>query len=1435
MNLPQNLNKIGNYRYRPSESIELAIADQSIYSSQNNVFDRSDVGNFYTDATYSDVVIDGGYTNEDVPITFTSARKKEEMLYSLEDCLGRFRPRSGINKLRYFSGKYTHHTNSDLATRPRYYAGHRDDKFKYWTSYRVEDNVERGIASKVIGGANYIDDASPFVVYDSAVPANRIVVKMQTNVGSTNLGPFATSAGQIEDPLFGDENKTTPVKWSIQYLKNNVWVDAVRFDSNSTRRNGSPIIGSDGYVELQYGVIIPESYRDNFFFVGEIASSSILPSSGTGGETYYVKQYGQSTGTFYIWSDESAQFEQFAPLFGWQLVEDSGLSDLDNFVTELVNPPTYYNQYTGTTEPTEFQYISGLRVVVDTMNKYDSVFDLIELSPRLKADLSARTQSFSINKAASDLGVSGLPVGQLLASTGTLEVFDYDLAFSPVNDNSIVKDFLTQNLQIKFYDVIKDDSLYNYYVPLKTLYVEGMPETSIDSRSLSIELRDLYFYFESLSAPELLIPDTSLSYAISTILDYVGFSNYTIKTISGQPEPIIPYFFVDSDQSLAQVLESLAVSTQSAMFFDEYNNFVVMTKEYLMASEDERAADVVFLGSADSVNQGIYSNLPTGSKANIIEISSKDNNIFNDGTIRYTSRYIQKDVKTTQQSYRLLRDVNWVYKKATLWEISPSEAARSENNETPRSVDYSLGAYPINSDLSEVPPYVINNTLYNNTIDIGEAIYYLQRYSGYLYANAEIIKFDAVEYNIPGLVDSESGNGNVWISSTREYQNYFSKIPFNGKMYPTGLLRIYTEPEYETIDNNLRMKSGTVARHGRGQFGTAITAHSAGLDSYWSDNANVRGCKMDSRYIFEHVKPESETNPGDAPIYATAAEEITSDTLSMITDDGRTLAVGPAGIDNSVGINSSRNGIIKNFLASNFPKDVDVNKLYATSTGTVQASALVMTGGTFLSTENPLNYISYVYKPLSNSFKHFGTRMRLVGKIENNEVRTQTPYGSMPAYTGVNGSSAGLACMINPETNNGYYLELIALDTINPTDANSNSSLYNVAFYKIMQDTATQEAVPVLLWGTLANIVVDSGDFVGQYRVMAEENPTVYDIAVEYEDFGSARRFYIYMDNTLIQIVDDADPLPVYNNMALFVRGSSKAMFENIYALGSNYAQNTSAVLDLPAQKAFGSEGFKSNDALKKYAMSGVIQSTMLSGITPSEEPHYNLYFDEFGTIMREAAYFDVRYEKAYPAIYARMSTNFNRIKSYVVSGFMAGAYGAEFLVFNSTDTTIILDSSSENSLAIEGVAFTQKSDNELTMDDYYLERGNLSDPVRTNGEVVISPLTVKQEYNLVKNSRTLYGKKEFTIDAPYLQSQDDANSMMEWLVSKVTKPRLSVGVKIFPNTTIQLGDIVTIDYKDSFSNDLAIDSEKRFTVYNIEYSRSVDGPEMTVYLSEVV
>lgn len=1415
MNIPDNIQKLGNYRYR---------AGSTSYNVLPNSFDINDRGSFYTGATDADVTIELGLEeDETTPALFTYRKDKEKLYYSLEDCIKPFRPRSGINKASFFNSKYFGTIERDMFKRPRYYMPHRDDEFKYWRSYRTESsgtslnssNKEYGVSKISSTGYYEIDDVAPFVVYKESVPANRIVIKIQTNVGDVDLGPFITySSAQIDDPFYGEQNKTTPVVFDVQYLTDgNQWINAASFDQESARFDGSPIFGTDGHLSLAYGLQIPNEYLNNFVMVGNIYSLDDLPETARTGDAYILLTQNNDKGTLYIYN--GTRFQSFKTEYTWSINQDAVYSSTP-FVTQLVNPPFYTNSGTTAKIFKEFQFIKGIRIVVKSMNVPNIPFELIEMSPRLEIDLSSNTESFSISKSLSDLSSTPIPVGQIQASTGSILLFDEKDSFNQNNiwdgnSGSILAKYLSNNIKFKFYEMIKNVNGIDYTVPIKSLYSNGFPKIDQETSSLSIELRDFYFYLESVKAPQILLTEVSLGQAIGILLDSIGVSNYVFYRLQDEVDPVIPFFFIAPDQNVAEVLNQLAVATQTAMFFDEYNNFSVMTKRYLLDNTGEREKNFTLYGSQDSSVDGINRNAYPDKLTNIIEIASQDQKVLNSGAINYTTRYIQRSYGTLKQSQVLDQEKTWVYKPVLLWEVSGTEATKSLNNE--KQQKYVLAAMPLNKDLSAKPPTVVNNEIKDNIIDFGENVYYITRFQGYLYANAEIIKYDAVQYAISGV-------GIVWISSNLEYQNYFSKLPFSGKIYPTGLVRIYSKPYYETVGSIRKLKTGNVEEHGRGQFGTPIVEHSSGLGSNWSDNAYSQGCTMVSSYLYSStpVAPVSVVNEA-------------------------------AGVATTKSYQSQRNGIIKNFLSSPYQSETNISTLKTTNTGTVQSSALVFKGPNFNANENPRNFISYSWKKLDEAYKHVGTRLRITGKIEAAGDRAQTPSGVMPYYTvsgidptqpvTIGGGSGGIS-IVNPTTNVGYYFEIAALTSTDLEQYSSNDpnvSLHNVLFYKVQKDAASNIAIPTKLWGGNANILVDEGNFSGQYRFVGEENPTVYDLAIEYVDINSVTRvFYLYLNQKLINVVTDTNAIPMVNSsVGLFVRGSSRLMFENVYALSKNYSENSVFDINSPIANVFDEDAnLNATEALSKYALSGMIQKTYLSGINPAGSKSYNMYYEEFGTIMREAAYFNIKYDRAYPALSASIAPTFNRIKGYSVSGFMANSYGAEFLVFNNTDTLLNLDETTGNYLRILGIAFTQDTTQTLTVDDYFKKRGNLVGSELSGQTDVRSPYTILQDALTVKNSRIKYGKNEFSLESPYIQDRDTAEDILGWIIDKSLYPRKSVGVQIFPIPTMQLGDILTINYKTNSQNDVISSEDTRFVVYNIEYSKNVSGPEMTIYLSEV-
>jgi hypothetical protein len=1409
MNMTDNISAIGNYRHRPGTTGNFSTI-QSTYFADESARTLKD----YTGATDSYVTLNNGYTGTtSTSVVFSTLQKKNQMIYSLQDCFGRFRPRSGSNKIMYFPNRYLF-TAPNALNNPRYYAGSGDDVFKYWTSYRTEEST--GIVRGIAKDSNYIDDTAPFVVYKNKIPTNRIIVKMQTHVTDTDNGSYTLKNGTtISDPFYGTANKAVPSDWKIQYLdSSNNWATLKGLDGYDLALTESDI-GTDGYIELAYGLNVPAAYTSNFTYAGELSSVNALPTTSITGYAYLIKATATSIGTFSIWN--GGGWDTLNPVYGWYV--NSG-TKLYNNIYSLVNPPSYVNN--SQTLYREFQYINGLRVVVNKMNKADTPFELIELSPRMSVDLTEKIENYKITKIASDLHQSGLPVGELLASTGSANLFDFDLAFNEnnpdsilnvVNSGSVVYNFSTKNLQLKFWDIIVDDSNNTYYVPIKVMYVDGFPSISNAERKVDLTLRDLYFYFESMIAPQLLLRNVKLSFIVAALFDSIGFSNFVTKRI-GSEDPIIPSFFVAPDTSVTQVLNDLARATQTAMFFDEYNNFVLMSKEYMLPSSSSRTTDFVLSGETNP---------------NIVSISSENDTVYNDGKITYTNRYIQRSYGTINEASLLNNNQRWNYKPVLLWEISPTENIRSINEETGSQSSYALSAIPLNSDRTISLPTVSSGTIINNTLDFGESIYWLARYNGYLYSNGEIIKFDAIQYSVSGLANP------VWVQNNQDYAKYFGALPFGGQMFPTGLVRIYAEPYYNADGS---YKNGAVANHGRGQFGTNVVGHTAGIDSYWTNSTYKKGFYSDSSYLFENKQMDK--------------------TLNF---NGNLITV-PVADGNSQAQKTIATGIMKNFSSNTYVTDSNINQNKITA-GTIQASALVMRGGSFLSYSansgdtKPRDHISYIYKNLDNNkYTHFGTRMRIVGEKSVNASTIQNPYGKFAFYNSnqmdvqksdesstsvVSGASGGIAVMLDPTTHFGYYFEIAALTENNISNySNTQGSINNVFFYKI--GTNSGKGYPSLLYQTAANIVVDDGKFTGQARMTGEKTPSVYDLAVEYDTNGpnGGLRFFLYINDKVVAVVNDENPLrdangkiTYTNNTALFIRGSSKVMFENIYALSSNYGQNTSSLDVAPVSGVFGVNKPKTVDSFRKYLSSGMIRSTYQSTINGTTPPEYNIYFDEFGTIMRECAYFNIRYDKAYPALWAKMSPTFNALQGYTVSGFSANPYGAEFLIFNNTDTVLNLDETSGNYLRIQGVTFTQQSNHDLTVDDFFVTKSNMSTSSFNNS---LSPVAYQKTYADIRNSRAVYGKNQFTLDSPYIQNRDEAENLMDWLTQKVMKPRKSVGVEIFSTPILQLGDIVTIDYTNVSSTSTTYDeiSNGRFVIYNIEYSRDGSGPSMTVYLSEV-
>jgi len=1475
-----NLDNYGNYRFRPDDA-------NVVYRTLYPEYDSQDNANVYTDALESNYISQYKTEDPNEPLTFYSGETSRDLYYSLKDCTKPFRPRSGINKILYFGESNINNTkfvdSIRSGKRPRYYFCSRFDKFKYWNSYRKENGEEFGISSQaatffIPNDPSYkINDCAPFTVYKNQVAANRIVVKMQTNLADPSAvgingeflvpGKIRTNNNLVTDPLQDVTKSSVPKRWKIQYLDiNNNWTNAISFNENSTRKDGSRIVPWDGHVEIYYGIKIPEQFKTTFHLYQYLDTVEQLPDTTIyaaglrvkDGDAYVVGSSTTQAGTLYVWSQEDEEWKTYNAEYEFSLLEDDDTKRV-GLIKKILNPD-YFN-VGGNDIYRDFVFVKGIRIVVETMYAPNKAFELIELSPRLKVDMTNYVLNYEINKnlMATDFG---LPVGGLVASTGAVNLSNHDGVFTELNifnsttrTGSLIANNLKPQIKFDFYESILDINGYDKFIPLKTFYSENAAVATSGMQDVSLNLRDAYFILESNNATSIFLQNSTLTKAVALLLDNIGFSNYVFKNINTANDPVIPFFFVEPDASVAEVLQRLAQATQTAMFFDEYNNFVIMPKEYLMP-------DISVRDDNSAISERLitlYGQKTNNIVPNIETISGFETKILNDGQINYTTRYIQREVSKLEQASLSLSERTYGYKSSILWELGDQQEARTINQPT-GNVGYALGAVPLGTSLGSVVPTVVNHQVVNNTIDVGESAFWLPRFQGYLFANGEIIRYDAQQYQVDAPSASAT-NGLVWITNNNEYQKYFSQLVFNGKMILTGLLRIYSEPYYENasganfenLEENVRYKNGPVRSHGRGQFGTKVTNHSAGLNSYWEDSNNRKSFRMNSDNIFSTIPTEFLTiSPISASVSASAY---------------------PLGDDPASKNQSSINSKIANFMKQS-TRTEGFKSYSQQDVAGIQSSALVFNGPypvpalqdpkynlTQLSSTTDRDLVSYVYKDLDTDYRHVGTRMRIIGKRKDD--KSQSALNPMELFNidksvgnlnteKLYGGSGGIGYMVDTDTNSGYYLEIASMSedilayygsTASAASVSGSVSLdkviENIIFYKVERTPYSEQvigktniAVPRKLWGSLARILVDEGKFIGSDRLTSQEIP-VYDLSLDAEVLRNTSGIYrinfnIYLNNKLIGTVSDNNPLQMPSSglkTCLFTRGPSKCMFENIYAL-KNIKEEDVAV-NSKIKNAI------SADSLRKYSLPAAIQKTYLSSISAETKPTVDFYFEEFGTILRECAYFNIKYDQAYPALIAKIVPPFTVEKSYEISGFLPGSYGAEFLIFNTTDKAIDLSENSTNRIMIQGITFTQNISNVLTVDDYFKELSNFSDPVTLSNNLIVSPGRSEKIYDSIKNSRSIYGNKSFSLNSVYIQNEDSAKDVMKWILDKTIRPRKVFEIDTFATAHIQLGDIVKINF-DLPEGVKMVDENKRFVVISAQYGRSSSNVKSQLRVMEV-
>ena len=424
------------------------------------------------------------------------------------------------------------------------------------------------------------------------------------------------------------------------------------------------------------------------------------------------------------------------------------------------------------------QSVTGIKVLVNTVNTAYAPLEIIEISPRLEVDITEDIISWDVTKTLFE-DHEVLPVGNISSNSASVVIDNTFNSFSYENTSAKYYGMLDKRVGIRIYTILESTE-----VPQFTGFVDSWSVGANDTAGA--ECYDMAKVLQQTEAPDMVIGmNYNIAKLMRVVFDGVGLNELVLDSNTPTTDNV-SIFWMSKEQTVWDALQELCISHQCVVYIDEYGRPVFKSRASVLEAQvvEQKltyAQDGTLLPNIISVNQSAKPRI-----GNLI--------------VRYARR-----------SYDTQNDVITTYEYAQQKKGSDAVMFRGSTYATvvwaPDS-SWVLGAVPLKFPIAENAEYIqvltpeIVRSIQKNGEPVYQLISGLSQLSGYFYLNGEIIYYGATRFSIS--YKDGRGTEQVDIATQEEYKSITESDPAINTIIHTGKL--------------VKLK--------RGQFMTTIKAHS---------------------------------------------------------------------------------------------------------------------------------------------------------------------------------------------------------------------------------------------------------------------------------------------------------------------------------------------------------------------------------------------------------------------------------------------------------------------------------------------------------------------------------------------------------------------------------------------------------------------------------
>lgn len=1094
--------------------------------------------------------------------------------------------------------------------------------------------------------------------------------------------------------------------------------------------------------------------------------------------------------------------------------------------------------------PTQLKKIDGIRFRPNAMinisqrdNKIASL-ELIEISPRLEADVTEYVESFNINSSIGDSTNFGLPVGSVVSGTGNITLSNEDGQFlfaSVLSTNKMLNEDVKFTIFQKVYVPSPTNETFN--VPLGVLYSN---EWNIgEDYSVSVNLEDGLKYLRQLSAPDLIISSyAAMSTIILMILDNVGITGLEFKKSSDvlsadKEDTVIKNFFCKKEQTVAEVLEQIALATQCSIFYDAVGNLNVLTKERLTEnaeiqesispSDSSRKTDFWFVMD-ENVNsldpERFY--LSGSYTANVVSLTEEKISPITDGDITYhfygpkkqalaasladTKKDLYSQLKIDQFPMNALAFSNFDYSTTILWSAPEDNSSAfgaanilKDINDTRLKDIYTSTYIKINENEAvramysdparKTPEFRQSLIIY---LDTNEG-YTFPEYEGFVLVDNEYIKYKGKLFYVAG---TSGVYGYKIIFSEEEFAQLVSSLGKGDSLSFKGLV---VEVKFKIVNKSDNKYEYRVIGDGRGRYNTDVSKHYSLIEE--SDG-------VDPTKRFKLMLGESANFKVPGELNATTKFNF-MDKIKYKSAKKFLGTIPRESIDTYL-------GFLKISGPTGLRSDTEALDSIVTGTSSKKVSDRLEKINDDADKAVPGNFDDYIY--LEGERAVYGQRITL--PFSPNSISTRMRLYS-PRKTvrknqeimSTNSSIAGIGFNLNNQ-GEGYYIEVESAGS-GKNIVEKEAFLNNLRFYKVSLEKDSKGKVvftPTLL---MRSSVGGFTVFDTSVQVIKSDNTEldpVFELEVLIRQYKNGMKYTIFYGDTKIgdyiePFKDKEKELEAINinskNICMFVRNDSQAIFEYMMASAKPFEKDPGTY-------------FRGKKEFERRMEQGIIPINK-SFLFTDEKGDALFYYNDFARLARQVKEYDIRF--ASPALSSALIDISSVNPQYLIKKYSPTAFGAKITVANISSGAIRLSENTNLPLMIVGIGLEELSSGTVSAKDLY-KRSDEEKGLRQNE---------------LEQNTSIYGSQTFSLDSQYIQTISQAQSLMQWVLTYCSRQRLKITMEIFENPLLELGDKVKIfDKSRQYYMNNPLFGSKTFVVSSISRSVSNSGPSMNITITEV-